>query len=1241
MHSYKESFENSKKYFGGEELPAKVFLDKYALRDEEGNILEDTPEKMHRRLAKEFSRIENKYPNPMSEEEIFSLIDNFKYIIPQGSPMSAIGNPYHIQSSGNCFSIKPPYDSYGGIFYTDQQLGQLMKRRCVEENTIVNIKNKGNIPIKNVKVGDMILSFNTEFQETEYRKIEDKFFNEVSNKDKIKIELSNGTVLKTSKKHPILLYGENGYFYEKCKNIKENSVCIKPPKNLDNTYYDDVFSDIAWYIGCHIGDGTAGKTKSGIRIRIFGDNEKVIKKYALITNNLADSKALYKKSKRKGDKTICWEYCCNKKTVNNIIEKYFDGMIGKKVYTSSVPSFIKKNNLWIPFISGLIDSDGYIRDYGTIDLSLCSKGIIEEVSHFLSICGISYNVSKRIPKRKNEKIQYRLKIHSNKEILSLFVKNMTHDKKIEKIENSICREFSHKKFISKIEREEILEKYNNILYLTNRYSEIKQTTIEKKSRSNLSSIIALLKKDKNIGQGALNCFLKYDLISQKKYNEVCQRIFIDKIEIDNNASEYIDLKVEGNNNFYAGNFGFINIHNCGVGFNLSNLRPKGVSVKNAARTTDGIAVFMERFSNTCREVAQGGRRGAEIQLLNIQHPEIRTFITIKKDRKKITGSNISIQITDNFMEAVKKDDYFELKWPIDSNSPSICEKVKAREIWDLFIESSWDSAEPGVLFWDTVINNSASNCYGEVDSNFYDTACNPCGEIVMGVDSCRLLAINATSFVENKFTKDAFFNFDKFAIYSQKAQRMMDDMVDLEIELINRIIKKINKDNEPDEIKQIEKDTWEDILKTCINGRRTGLGLTGIADVFAYLNIRYGSEESINITEKIYKTMEINSYKSSCILSSERGSFPIFSFEIDKKSRFLNKVINSDKELKDLYKKHGRRNIAITTTPPAGSISILAQISSGIEPVFSVKNIRRKKIHEGDKNTQIDFIDNMGDKWQEFYVYHKGFKEWIEISGKNKIEESPYYKSTAQDINWESSVDIQAAAQKWICHSISKTCNLPSDATKELVEKVYIRAWEKKCKGFTIYRDGSRSGVLIDDIKKEEKETIKKTNAPKRPPILPCDIYHTTSKGEQYFVLVGMLNNEPYEVFAGKNGNIKKTLKQGNIKKIKRGKYSLLEENGEIVVDDISIHINDEQEAITRLISSNLRHGCDVGFVTHQLEKTKGDLLSFSKALSRCLKKYIPNETKIHGENCEECGGELIRAEGCVKCQSCSWSRCG
>jgi len=807
-YSYKEAFEKSLEYFNGDDLAAKVFVDKYALRDLDSNFDELTPDDMHHRIAKEFAKIESKYDNPMPEEEIYELLKDFKYIVPQGSPMSAIGNPYQIQSAGNCFVVESPADSYAGICHTDQQMVHLQKRRA------------------------------------------------------------------------------------------------------------------------------------------------------------------------------------------------------------------------------------------------------------------------------------------------------------------------------------------------------------------------------------------------------------------------------------------------GVGFDISNIRPSGITVQNAARTTDGIGIFMERFSNTCREVAQGGRRGALLLSIAVNHPEIETFISIKQDLKKVTGANISIRISDEFMNAVKNDEQFELRWPVDSDNPKIRREVSAKELWKKLTHSVWKSAEPGLLFWDAMNTYSPAHVYAEIDDSFRNRSTNPCGEIVMGIDSCRLLIINLLSFVKNPFSKKPVFDFDLFSEIAQKAQRLMDDLIDIEIDLILRIIKKVKSDPEAAHIKKIELDMWNQFLDTCRKGRRTGLGVTALGDTIAALNLTYGSVESIETTEAIYKTLAVNAYKSSCILAKERGAFPMFDKKIEKNHPFLDRVLSADEELSKLHSKYGRRNIALTTTAPVGTVSTLTQTTSGIEPAYLLEYTRRKKITPGDMNAKVDFTDNLGDQWQHFSVFHHGVQRWMDATGKKDIKESPYYGATSRDVDWMASVDIQAAAQKWICHSISKTCNLPNEATEDLISKVYMRAWEKGCKGFTAYREGCRDGVLFDETQRNVK--IVKTHAPKRPKSLPSELFFTTVKGEHYFVVVGTLqeDNEPYEVFVGNNGfNSKRGSLTGATIRESRGRYHGLFED-DIELKNMSSYCSDEEEALTRMISTAFRHGADASFVVHQLEKCRGDLQSPAKAIARVLKKYIKDGVKVTGELCPKCKGELVRVEGCCQCKGCGWSRC-
>lgn len=758
-YTYEEAMEKSLEYFNGDELAASVFVGKYALNDGKGNYYELTPDDMHKRLAKEFARIEAKYPNAMSEEEIYELLKEFEYIVPQGSPMSAIGNPFHIQTLGNCYVLEPPFDSYGGIYKADQELAQLMKRRA------------------------------------------------------------------------------------------------------------------------------------------------------------------------------------------------------------------------------------------------------------------------------------------------------------------------------------------------------------------------------------------------------------------------------------------------GVGLSLDNIRPKGLHTNNAAKTTDGIAGFMEQFSDTCRRVAQSGRRGAEMQMLSVHHLEIETFINMKKDKKKVTGANISIKLTDEFMKALQNDEEYEQRWPIDSGNPKVTKRVKAKYIWDQIIDAAWSSAEPGIFFIDNQIKYTPADVYAKINKDWLSTCTNPCGEIGMGVDSCRLLLINLFSFVENPFEKDSYFDFDKFAEIIIKAQRLMDDIVDLELECMDKIIFKIESDPEPNNIKIIELDLWKRLKKNCIDGRRTGLGITGLGDTLAALNVRYGSKDSIEWTELIYKDLAINAYKSTCIMAKERGPFPLFNHEIEKNHPFINRILDASGEVADLYYEYGRRNIALTTTAPAGSVSTLTQTTSGIEPAYLLKYDRFKKVNPGDTNIRVDRVDDVGDSWQKYNVYHHNFKKWMEITGKDKIEDSPYYKAISNDIDWVAGVKLQAVAQKWVCHSISRTANIPKDSTKELVSEIYQMAWREGCKGYTVYRDGCRDGVLVassEDNQDKPEITLHK-NAPKRPSTLDSqthkikvDFGDGTPRNAYITVSFFPDTKIPYEIFV------------------------ISPQSG---LDEKDLQI---LELAARSTSMNLRHGVPLQYICEQLDKIGGQyIFSIPISIAKVLRKYIPNQLEL------------------------------
>lgn len=694
----------------------------------------------------------------------------------------------------------------------------------------------------------------------------------------------------------------------------------------------------------------------------------------------------------------------------------------------------------------------------------------------------------------------------------------------------------------------------------------------------------------------------------------------------------------------------------GVGIDLSNLRPVGAMTRNAARSSTGVPSWMERYSNSIREVGQAGRRGALMLTLSIHHPDIMKFATIKNDPTKVTGANISVRLTKEFLNAVENDTDYELRFPVDYKErgikPLVTKMIKAKEIWKLIINSAWQRAEPGLLMWDNVTENTPADCYDEYKSR----GTNPCSEINLSpLDSCRLMVLNLFNYVKNPFTSKAYFDFVLFKEHTKITQRLMDDLVDLESEKIDQIISKIKSDPEPDEIKGEELKLWNRIKKNNDEGRRTGTGITALGDTLAALGIKYGSEQSIKTTEEIYKALKLAAYEQSVDMAEELGSFKVYDSEKEKNCPFIQRIAQDDPVLYKRMVKFGRRNISLTTTAPVGSISLMTRTSSGVEPLFTLETYtRRKKVNPNDKNARVDFTDAMGDKWQNYTVMHPKAQLWTEITGNKDLNKSPWAGATSGEISWTARVELQAAAQKHVCHAISSTINLPQEATEEQIATIYETAFRSGCKGITVYRDKCRDGVMIKEEKEKKPEInyeptevkmtqkIIKTHAPKRPKTLKCDIHHIKVTGQEYFVMVGLWEDgTPYEIFAGKNGHLPKDVKTGTITKIKRGHYTFVSENGE-TSDDISKHVNDDQEAITRLLSINLRHGADISFCVHQLEKVKGRMDGFSKALARALKKYIKNGTKVFGEVCGTCGSTAIeRREGCITCMSCGWSKCG
>lgn len=1364
-------------YFNGDELAATVWQSKYALKDREDNVYETTPADMHRRLAKEFARIEAKYPNGRSEQEIYDAIDHFRYIIPQGSPMSGIGNNFSIQSLSNCFVIESPHDSYGGIMRADEELLQIEKRRggCIEENTNVIIKGKGYVKIKDVKVGDEILAFDINTRKDTWRKVKDVYVTEVKLEDQVVLKYENGAILETSKKHPVLKLSDNGYEF---KTVESGE--------LDNSW-NKTFNDC-------------------------------------------------------------------------VLDKYIDDLI--KLTKEEKEYFVSNDNVK---------------------------------------CMLCYSDTTRFEKSIKD-------IDKNDNCMSVF---------------------------------------------------------------------------------SIECIHKYGLISEEQYNEICSRVQIESIDTDNEVKKvYYDISVEIDNNYYAGKHGFVNIHNCGV--DLSNLRPSNAAVSNAAKTSSGMASFMERYSNSTREVAQNNRRGALMLSLSVKHPDVDKFIDAKLEQGKVTGANISVRLTDEFMRAVVKGDKFIQQWPVDSDNPEIVKEIDARELWNKIVKNAHDSAEPGILFWDTIIRESIADCYSV--SGYKSVTCNPCqpsysivltprgikqfkninvgdmvwssegwttiiakrssgvkpvykytthsgifigteyhrimqngvkievkdaekidvlaghkdirpldfndknikqaimdglvlgdgrfhdagntiflcvgkndydyfnseindyiikpysnqykvlttitknelpktynrsvpdryfyadsytvraflrglfsanGSVVrqrityktsspkmrdqimamlssVGIrsyyttnaphdvefrngvytckesydinistdrqlffenigfiqkykmdklkriidnikcpqknvkssdifkveylgdeevfnitvdnishtywtdglnvsncseltlspyDSCRLLSLNLYSFVDNPFTKDAYFNMDLFKKHIHLAARMMDDLIDLELEKVEKIISKVEGDKEPEDIKYVELNLWKKIKEATSKARRTGLGITAEGDMLAAMGLRYASDEAIEFSENVHKTIAIEAYRESAVMAKERGTFAVYDKEKEKDNPFLNRLFDADSSLKDIVLANGRRNIGMLTIAPTGTTSLMSQTTSGIEPAFLIVYKRRRKVNPNDPNVNIAYKDEVGDCFEEYYVFHHNFLTWCKVNGydvdkvKNMpieeinelVKKSPYYKSTSADIDWVAKVKMQGAIQKWVDHSISVTVNLPKDTPVEVVDKVYMTAWECGCKGMTIYVDGSRSGVLISTENKVENKSLVKPT--KRPASLEADVVRFRNNSESWIAFIGKMDGKPYEVFTGVVSddtiNIPKYVESGWIVKSKdkdgKSVYNFEYTNKygyPQVIGGISYMFNKEYWNYARFISGILRNGIpivDVLNIINSLSLEEDTINTWKNGVSRALKRYIPDGTKDEtGKKCSQCGSDsLVYQEGCLVCTNCGYSKCG
>ena len=709
----------------------------------------------------------------------------------------------------------------------------------------------------------------------------------------------------------------------------------------------------------------------------------------------------------------------------------------------------------------------------------------------------------------------------------------------------------------------------------------------------------------------------------------------------------------------------------GVGHDLSHIRPKGSPVKNSALTSTGLVPFMERYSNSTREVAQDGRRGALMLSVSIKHPDAEAFIDAKMTEGKVTGANVSVKIDDEFMNAAIENKPYVQQYPIDSTDPMVSKEISAQELWHKIVHNAWKSAEPGVLFWDTILRESVPDCYA--DLGFRTVSTNPCGEIPLcPYDSCRLLAINLYSYVVNPFTPEAYFDFDLFKKHVQLAQRLMDDIIDLELEKIEMILEKVNSDPESEEVKGAERHLWEKIYKKSGQGRRTGVGITAEGDMLAALGLRYGTQEATDFAVEVHKTVALQAYRSSVQMGKERGAFEVYDAEREKNNPFINRLREADPELYENMVKYGRRNIACLTIAPTGTTSLMTQTTSGIEPVFMPVYKRRRKVNPNDPEVHIDFVDETGDAFEEYIVYHHKFLTWMEINGydtKKKytqeeidalVAKSPYYKATANDVDWLMKVKMQGAIQKWVDHSISVTVNLPNNVDEELVNRLYVEAWRSGCKGCTIYREGSRSGVMIamkNEKKPEEIPCKRPEVVEKRPQVLECDVVRFQNNKEKWVAFVGLLNGYPYEIFTGiqdddegimlpksvmKGRIIKNVDEEGN----KRYDFQFENKKGyKTTVEGLSEKFNKEYWNYAKLISGVLRYRMPLDHViklVSSLQLESESINTWKNGVERALKKYISDGTEAKGMKCPNCGHEsLVYQEGCLICKHCGASRCG
>ena len=1296
IFSYEEALSSSVEYFDGDELAAKVFVDKYAMRDNDMNLVEKTPYDMHVRIATEFARIEKKkFKDPMTFDEIFSYLDHFKYIVPQGSPMYGVGNKYQTVSVGNCFVLDSPYDSYSGILKTDEELVQLSKRRGGVGIDISTLRPSGakthnaahtstGVPSfmerysnsirevgQNGRRGALMISISVHHPDIEdfisiksdltkvtganiSIRLSDEFLNAVENDEEYEVKFpvdsdNPETVEMVSAKYiwdkiihsahamaepgilfwsniikesPADCYAEDGFKSISTNPCFSGDTLIGVADGRNSVSLRDLAKE-GKDVPVYSVDTSTGKVsiKWGRNPRITGYNKKIIRvhlddkthidvttdhKFPLLNGDTVEAKdlksgdSLHRFTKlpeyiSKTNKSQYYSVCCD--TLNLNKEKIYEHRLVSKFHWSDRWNELyseQSENEWLK--GGIVV---HHKDYNSLNNSPDNLEIMTFKDHqqlHADMDSVGENNGKYYG-------------HTNEDIEKL-VLSLTRKlgRRIEQREwRELCCENRIPKAFSSWRK--------NGWFST--YADLTKWAAEEYGFECANEDPRTIKTHQDMLKQGYSAKIENREVLVEKTCEGCKCDFY--VEHGKREQSYCCISC------------FLNIVNHD-------------SKKMKKRTDSSAAFYKNKQENLKIE---------QVKAYSMLEFELKRKPLMREWENYCRDNNIPFRMRTKY--GFQK--YADIKEKANSYNHKVSFVEELEDTQDVYNITVDDNHTVAIV---TGVEECKSG-----NNGYTGIFALQCGEVILSAeDSCRLLLLNLFSYVDKPFTPKAKFDFDKFHSHVQVAQRLMDNLIDIEIECVEKIIKKIKNDPEPKEVKIRELNLWKRVRDVAIRGRRTGTGVTAIGDTLAALGIPYTSRKGLNAVEKIYKTLKLGSYRSSVDMAKELGTFSAWDYEKEKKNPFLLRIKDEDPSLYRDMKKYGRRNIALLTTAPAGSVSLLTQTSSGIEPQFMIEPYtRRKKGNPGDENFRSDFIDQSGDHWMEFQVFPPKVKMWMEITGETDLDKSPWRGSTAPELEWRERVKLQSLAQKNVDHSISSTTNLPNDATVEDVDAIYRTAWKSGCKGITIYRDGCRTGVLVsnEDDREGDNDIIPQTEAPKRKRELPCEVHHTKVRGVPYFVVVGLLNGDPYEVFAGINhinghsveGDdpeeivIPRPFQGGIIRKEKRGHYNAIlnsKSNTELTIRHIGQRISDDEAALTRLISTSLRHGAAINFVVHQLEKVTGDMTSFGKSIARALKKYIPDGTEVTGEECPNCEikeNTIIRQEGCILCKKCGWTKCG